>query len=380
MTSLNLGKLPFYWRMTSAPNTPTNVVPDFLPFEFSFREDIQLLIQTRNDYVWECLETIYKENYNVGYLQEGHDLAVGYGGDFLAFIDSSVQKYHSKMQRITEIGCGGGYILKKLKEKGYEVAAIDPSPIAIEKGKEFGFEVFAEFYPTDKATKSDMIIHYDVLEHTLDPVSFLEAHKNDLKEDGLILFAVPDCSPYIEFGDISMILHEHLNYFDDNSLALTVQKAGFEVLTIQKSNYGGVLYCVAKVDKKNTLYTNQKGSEKFATFCNKHQVMTKNLLAYVTEVRQTSTQPIAFYAALRALPYLAMFKVFDNIRFFDDNSGIHLQYFDGFAIPIENITDLKNKPTSHVIITSFAFGEKIENKIRENVNSTIKIKTLQDFK
>lgn len=379
MQKLPLGNLPFYWRMTDKPNEPVNVVPDFLPFEFSFREDIQLIVQSYNPYVWECLEVIYKENYNVGYLQEGHDLAVGYGGDFLAFINQAVQTYQPQVHRITEIGCGGGYILKRLKEQGFEVAAIDPSPIAIEKGREFGFEVFPEFYPSDKVKKSDLLIHYDVLEHTLDPVLFLEAHKNDLTSNGIILFAVPDCTPYIEFGDISMILHEHLNYFDHTSLANTVEKAGFEVLTIQKSNYGGVLYCVAKVADNQPPYQDKYGFEKFETFCSKHQMMTQNLHHYLTQLRAQVQQPIAFYAALRALPYLSIFKIFDNIRFFDDNTGIHRQYFDGFAIPVENIQDMKNKPASHVIITSFAFGEKIAQKIRDNIGGNIEIKTLTDF-
>ena len=86
-----------------------------------------------------------------------------------------------------------------------------------------------------------------MLEHVVNPVEFLQNHINDLNSGGLIAFAVPDCSSYIKCGDISMILHEHLNYFDNDSLRNVVECAGFEVLNIQKANHGGVLFCIAKV-------------------------------------------------------------------------------------------------------------------------------------
>jgi 2-polyprenyl-3-methyl-5-hydroxy-6-metoxy-1,4-benzoquinol methylase len=382
LSTLNLGNLSFYWRMTEQPNSPPNVVPDFLPFEFSFLDDIQLIIQKRNPQILQCLETIYKEDYNVGYLQQGHYLIEGYGNDFMSFIENSVSQFNPKIKKVTEIGAGGCYVLKRLKEKGFEVSAIDPSPIASQKGKEFGFDVIKDFYPaSEKISKSDMIIHYDVLEHIDNPVSFINAHKNDLNENGLIIFAVPDCSPYIDFGDISIILHEHLNYFDAQSLKLTVEEAGFECINIEKSKYGGVLYCAAKVDMKPIKDTNKlkRDNSKFTSFVNKHQELIRNIDLYLQDVLKNNNT-VGFYVPLRATPYLSILKRFNNIRFFDDDPGLHKKYFDGFKIPIENMNDLKNNPVSNIIITSFIFGEKIADRIKLNIPSQIEIKSLQDFK
>lgn len=374
-----LGKLGFYWRMTDKPNLPKNPVPDFVDFSFEFNEDYQLIIQTRNSQTWDYLETIYKENYNVGYLQEGHDLAEGYGNDFLGFIQNSIDSFNKDVKHIYEIGAGGCYILKKLKEKNFKVAAIDPSPIAIEKGAEFGIEVIPDFYPSkNDIPKSDMIIHYDVLEHVLDPSAFLKTHKNDLNPNGLILFAVPDCTNYILSGDISMILHEHLNYYDTESLTEVVQSAGFKVLEIKKAQYGGVLYCVAQVsDSVN--WVPKKGSKKFENFRDKQKLLQERVTDFIKK-GTFGGNTLGCYIPLRAIPYLSLLQIKDNIRFFDDNSGIYTQYFDGFKIPVENFNDLINKPVTHLLILSSAFGQKIKQKVFNALpDAEIEIRTLEDF-
>ncbi len=377
---LDLGKLSFYWRMTSKPNVPSNPVPDFVDFKFSFIEDLQLLIQTRNAQTWEYLETIYKENYNVGYLQEGHALAESYGGDFLKFIQHSIKKYNPAIKRISEIGAGGCYILNKLKQSGYRVAAIDPSPAAAQKGKEFDIEVIPDFYPAAKAIpKSDMIIHYDVLEHVSDPVAFIQHHKNDLNADGLILFAVPDCTPYIEKGDVSMILHEHLNYYNSISLENVVKAAGFEPLEIVKADYGGVLYCVARVSA-NSEWVSRKGQLEFIDFTKKVKKLTDQINDFISQGTGNGNV-LGCYIPLRALPYLSILKTSNNIRFFDDNPGIYMQYFDGFNVPVENFNDLLKSPVSHLLILSFAFGDKIKNKVLDKLPAnSIVVKSLSDFK
>jgi SAM-dependent methyltransferase len=259
MKSTSLGELQFYYRNTNQPNIPVNIVPDFVEFEYDFEEDLQLLIQKRNKNTLGYLDTIYKESFNVGYLQEGHDLASKYGSDFIDYIVNSIKAANPGAKRVSEIGAGGCYILWKLKEFGYEVAAIDPSPIAHEKGREFGIEVVPEFYPSENyIPKSDVIIHYDVLEHIDNTQGFLKSNLKELNDNGIVVFAVPDCTDNIKTGDISMFIHQHLNYFDDESLANLMKSAGFDLISIGKSSYGGVLYCCAK-KSDSIIYDKKQG-------------------------------------------------------------------------------------------------------------------------
>ena len=377
---INLNKLPFYWRMTNKPNYPTNPVPDFVDFSFDFNEEYQLVTQKRNSKTWTYLETIYKENYNVGYLQEGHDLAISYGGDFLNFIKKSINTFNPSIKRVSEVGAGGCYILSKLKEKGYYVSAIDPSPIAIQAGLEMGIDIIEDFYPTTvQMPKTDLIIHYDVLEHVLDPSNFIKEHAKDLNQDGLIAFAVPDCSKYIQAGDVSMILHEHINYFDQESLRNVVESAGFEVLNIGPANFGGVLYCVAKVSKIK--FISKRGFIKFEKFNQNLQILKSKVVNIINKcVDENNT--LGCYIPLRAMPYLCIAgkENYKNIRFFDDNAGIYNQYFDGFNFKVENIKDAIENPVSCMLIMSAAFGQQIKNKILEKIpDDKIEIYCLDDL-
>ena len=320
VTALPLGKLQFYWRMTRTPDAPPNPVPAFVDFEFAFLEDVQLIIQTRNVQTAGYLETIYREHYNVGYLQEGHALASSYGGDFISCVEQAIATHQPGARRISEIGAGGCYVLKRLAVRGFEVAAIDPSPVAVQQGHALGIEVIPEFYPASAAIPaSDVIIHYDVLEHVADPAGFLAHHRHDLQPDGLVVIAVPDCSPYIERGDLSMVLHEHLNYFDADSLRNVVEAGGFHVLDIHPGGYGGVLYCIARVAPK-TRWHPKSGSDKFTTWAARVERLRGSVDAFIADATEQG-HTLGCYVPLRAAPYLALRGMTSGFRFFDDDPG-----------------------------------------------------------
>ena len=358
--TLDLGNIQFYWRMITDNEKEKVDIPAFLPFEFKFNNKLQLIQQNISVDIWNKLEQVYQYDYNVGYLQDGHDLAEGYATDFLNFFVRSTQ--NKAISTIFEIGCGGGYLLKRIKEIGnFKVTCLDPSPVAARNRD--CFEVISTFYPSKEYTnKVDLIIHYDVLEHIEDPVQFLNAHKTNLNNQGFILFAVPDCTNYIKIGDVSMVLHEHINYFDQESLYLTVLNAGFQNIIIENSNHGGVLYCFAQYNDEIIKEAGIKeNSNKFLNFKNKYTEIQQSISGLVDSAKR-GNKSIGFYVPLRALPYISEHNDF-HFRFFDDDSGIHGKFFDGFTTPIENFNDLKKSPVDILIIMSDSFGQRIKEKI-----------------
>jgi 2-polyprenyl-3-methyl-5-hydroxy-6-metoxy-1,4-benzoquinol methylase len=380
MLEIDVGAFTFYWRMTESVGAPANPVPDKVDFTLAFREDVQLIIQKRNADTINYLERIYQEEYNVGYLQEGHDLAASYGGDFLNFIHAAIARHAPHAKSVAEIGAGGCYVLKQLKEAGYNARAVDPSPICHHKAAEYGIDVVPSFYPAPGSIpKSDIILHYDVLEHVEEPSDFLRHHRDDLAEGGIVLFAVPDCTPYIERGDISMLLHEHLNYYDAASLAHVVYAAGLEVLEITPSNHGSVLYCAARAHSVPVPWVPHTGFKKFEQFSAHYHAIRQSIDAFIQQASgQDAT--LGCYVPLRTFPYLGNVNSLKNMRFFDDNASIYGQYFDGYAQPVENMQDLIARPVTHLLILSFAFGDKIRQKIQTLApNHTMNIWCLSDY-
>jgi hypothetical protein len=143
--SLELGEVPFYWRIKKTAIQPPHDIPTRLPFAFSFMEDLQLVIQKRNPVVLQWLERVYKEDANVGYLQEGHALAESYGGEFIEFFRRASSLLPTPPNSAADIGCGGVYLLQKVREQGLKVKGIDPSPVTAAAGRNAGIEIVSDF-------------------------------------------------------------------------------------------------------------------------------------------------------------------------------------------------------------------------------------------
>ena len=77
---------------------------------------------------------------------------------------------------------------------------------------------------------------------------------------------------------------------------------------------------------------------------------------------------------------LSILGIRKDIRFFDDDPGIHNKYFDGFPVAVESLNDLIEEPVSHMLILSSSFGRKIKERVQQLIPSTaIEIACLEDF-
>ena len=358
---MRIDQLPFYWRLKHRDSEC--LVPQRFPFEYDFVEDLQLLIQKRSPRTLDYLTKIYLEDANIGYLQDANEIAKPYGTDFSRFIDVVLERWGCSVKRILEIGCGGCTILEDLKNRGYEVTGIDPGPLSVREGKRRGVPIVNDFFPTpDFRDPVDLVFHNDVLEHVPNPVEFLAAQKFQLEEGGLIIAAVPDCCEGVNFGEISMTMHQHLNYYDLDSLRNVFEAAGLKVLSLEKASYGGSLYCCARKVEVNFNYSPKVGMEKFKNFKTFAQCNAESVVSRVNKALLHS-ETIGFYAPLRALPYLAWGQIWTGFRFFDDTENWYGLCFDGIDVPIENFNDLKAKPVDSLFIMSLTFGKRINDRI-----------------
>lgn len=371
---LDLGLLSFYWRTLSKNQlNEASDISQFLPFTFGFEPEFNLITQRPYPQLFDILNQVYLRDSNIGSLQPGHALASAYGGELMDFILKSIKTFHPEARKVMDIGCGGCYILNELQQLNYQVFGVDPSPVTTRFAKEFNIPVATGFYPVEHSFGSmDIILSCGILEHVEDPCSFISSHQRDLNPDGLLIVFVPDSTPSIELGDISMVLHEHLSYFDQESLQHVLKGAGYEILNIEKAKYGAALYCVARPAKKSAgrAVNLDDSHSKFKKFIDKVQVNLEKIKSYI---QTCHPEQIGFYVPIRALPYLSVLKCFKGVRLFDDNEGLHGRYFDGFEIAVENFEDLIKQPVQHLIIMSPPHGKAIEKKIRSVLGDSLSV-------
>ena len=353
--------MPLYWRVSSTLPKSHSLIPSRFTFEFENGNVNGLVRQVIRPGLLTLLEEVYRAEHNVGYLQDGHMFSKGYGDDLLAFIARATAS--ATIRNAVEIGCGGCYVLERLAAKGIDVLGVDPSPIAAVKGREKGIRIISDFFPSKVISeKFDLILEADVLEHVSDPVEFLQLQQEHLTAQGKIIISVPDCTGSIAIGDVSMALHQHLNYFDVHSLARTVEAAGLVVEAIEPAKYGGSLYCCASRTAGASLKPAnafESGAQDFA------ERADKNLTRFRATLNDLAARgkSVGFYVPLRAAPFLAHKPTTGGYRFFDDTPHWHHQYIDGLDRPIENFAELQAVPVDSLFIMSLTFGDVIKNKV-----------------
>jgi 2-polyprenyl-3-methyl-5-hydroxy-6-metoxy-1,4-benzoquinol methylase len=363
---VQIQNMHFYWRVKDNANE-FNPFPAFMNLKLVFDQASQILkIKTDSDY-WEMMLKMYGMETNVGYLQKGHDLALPYGEEYLGFILQCI----SQKVKVCDIGGGSLYILQKLRYLGFDTIAVDPSTESKVSGELLNLEVISSLYEDADLSneKIQVFIHYDVLEHVENPKAFLEKHFRELPDEGMILFAVPDCTIPVRNGDISMLLAQHVNYFEEDSLSNLVLSAGFEILQMKKSNFGGVLFCFARKIKysnsRKTILSNRSTGhyDRFFETCSKKIKSVESFMSNAI----TNNENIALYIPLRVFPYISDFISYENLFFIDDSTYFQGKYFDGFNQKIMSISEAV-KYVDSVVVFSPTFGERIEKKLRNEFN------------
>ncbi len=92
---------------------------------------------------------------------------------------------------LLDYGCGTGFFLKKMKQNGFNIAGVEPSPIARTTAEQItGIKIHEDI----SGTKSEfnIITLWHVLEHVSNLNDLLDQLKNRLKQNGTIIIAVPN--------------------------------------------------------------------------------------------------------------------------------------------------------------------------------------------
>jgi SAM-dependent methyltransferase len=329
----------------------------------------QLLMQKRIPELLASLETIYSLDYNIGYLQQGYEIAQPYLVDFWIFLQAEIEKFDRPL-RILEIGCGGAILLERLKALGHKVVGVDPSPLSARAREELGLDIHLEMLnPNMEIGVFDLIYSMDVLEHAFDPREFLEVSRGYLSEGGRIVASVPDAGPSINLNEVSCAMHQHLQYFNSATLEALLRSLEFNQVDVTSAGYGGSLYVSAGYGS-NSDATEPRHEPRSAGVNSSPDIPTMelNFLGVTKYLREValSGKSLGIYAPLRALPYLAPIEhelIESSFRFIDDTVRWHQRRFDGCPVPVENFSDVVSNPPDEFLVFSLTFENVMRDKI-----------------
>lgn len=157
-----------------------------------------------------------------------------------------LKPYLNKNLNVLEVGCSSGFMLYPLLKNGHTCTGIEPSGVFRKNLIESGINVFDSYDNLIKQlpkARFDLIIHFFVLEHIRDPLSFLSQQINLLNKGGKLIFEIPNyADPLYSIYDIPKFERfywsvAHPWYFNEYSLKFLLDKLNINYEIIRDQRY-----------------------------------------------------------------------------------------------------------------------------------------------
>jgi SAM-dependent methyltransferase len=145
---------------------------------------------------------------------------------------------NSRSAKICDVGCGNGTLLEELRNHGFGVVGIEPSPFARREVESKGIRVYegtAESLPTSiPESPFDLVVMTHVLEHCLDPKLAIRNVLELVRTGGHLVIEVPNCGSF-QFGNrgpawFHFDVGRHVNYFTRRGLKRLIEGHAAEVV------------------------------------------------------------------------------------------------------------------------------------------------------
>lgn len=148
------------------------------------------------------------------------------------------KKYEVNTDSLLEIGCAYGTFCVEMQSRNQfdRIVGIEPTPSLAETSRSKGIEVIEDVLENisfKEEDRFDVVVNFEVIEHIFSPKEFISQSLRLLKKGGLFIITCPNGKgfDFTVLGEkCNSLDHEHLNYFNPDSLKHLLEDCGFEVL------------------------------------------------------------------------------------------------------------------------------------------------------
>ncbi len=170
-------------------------------------------------------------------------------GCFEDYVDGLIDRLVASGIRgktVVEIGCGKGYFLHRLCERGGNAGVgVDPTYVGPEATADGRVRFVREFYGSARVgIKPDLIVCRHVIEHVPDPANLLRDVRRNLdgRKDVAVCFETPETSWILSNAVVQDFFYEHCSYFTADTLAFAFRAAGYEHIRVSHVFEGQYLW------------------------------------------------------------------------------------------------------------------------------------------
>lgn len=182
--------------------------------------------------------------------------------DYFDFFAKKTIEYSPNAKNVLDIACNDGTQLDYYKKLGLNTYGIDPAENLYEDSVNKGHNIICDYFNSDTQHKFngktfDIITAQNVFAHTIYTVDFLNTCKSIMNDQSL-LFIQTSQSDMVRNNEFDTIYHEHISFFNSNSMKQLVERCGLTLHDIFKTDIHGnsYVFVISKGEHKtkNTVY------------------------------------------------------------------------------------------------------------------------------
>jgi SAM-dependent methyltransferase len=261
---------------------------------------------------------------------------------------------------VLDIGCNDGSQLDFFNKLGFSTYGVDPAENLHTTSTGKGHRVVCGFWNEESIgnldnRQFDIVVAQNAFAHNPDPLTYLQLLKPLLKDKGLF-FIQTSQADMVRNGEFDTIYHEHVNFYNINSMNELCKRAGLGLVDVIKTPIHGTSYVFVvgnngKPEHIKNLIELEKDlltQDTYIQWQHKTKSLSKSFLDECERYREQGYLLVGYGAAAKGntmLNYAGL--VLDYIV--DDNPLKQGTYSPGLKIPV----------VSSDIISSFDRNDKI---------------------
>lgn len=286
---------------------------------------------------------------------------------------------------VLDIGCNDGSQLNFYKQRGLETVGVDPAENLYERSSA-NHRVYLDFFNTALAkqidSQFDIISMQNAFAHQYNPLEFLEAIALLMHNNSLLFLQTSQANMIVK-NEFDTIYHEHVNFYNINSMHKLAERAGLYLINVYKTPIHGTSYIF--VLSKNPKHYDQKilnslingeaqlgllEDSTYVKYQNRCEELAKDLVEKVSAYTlEHDCKAVGYGAAAKGMTLLNYTGL--KLDFIiDDNPLKQGTFTPGSSIPIVGSAELDNHKDSVIFVPlAWNFYNEIVAKIKKQRNN-----------
>lgn len=296
------------------------------------------------------------------------------------FSDYVIEQYNPK--NVLDIACNDGTQLDYFSKKGLKTFGIDPAENLFEISSKKHKIVCDYFQSGIYKSKFDAILAQNVFAHVQNPLKFLQDCE-EVMDDNSHLFIQTSQANMILENQFDTIYHEHISFFNINSMNELVKRSGLFLIDVIKTQIHGISYIFVLNKRRqnqcrieNLLdLEHYQGLQNFQTYDLYRRKVVKILSDFQLQVatfRNAGYKAIGYGAAAKGMTFLTAAEVQLDV-IIDDNElkqGMFCPGQNTKIVPIDYLKSLGDSDMVLFIPLAWNYFSEIKQRIQEVRNNS----------